>query len=50
MRERSTSAVLTNGSEDLVVVTPVGEDEPKRRGERVKTRADYDAFVPAAGS
>jgi len=50
MRERNTSAVLTNGAEDLAVVTPVGEDKPKKRSKRVKTRADHDAFVQAAGS
>lgn len=49
MREHNTSAVLTNGTENVAVVTPVGE-APKRRGKRGKTQADRDAFVQAAGS
>ncbi len=50
MRERNTSAVLINGAENVAVVTPVGEAGTKRRTKRVKTQADYDAFVSAAGS
>jgi hypothetical protein len=49
MRQRNTSAVLTNGAEDVAVVTPIGE-ATKPRGKRVKTQADHDAFVRAAGS
>ncbi|MHB8646759.1 MAG: hypothetical protein ACYDAR_13295 [Thermomicrobiales bacterium] len=49
MRQRNASAVLTNGTENVAVVTPVG-DAPKRRGKRARTQADHDAFVQAAGS
>ncbi len=50
MRRRNTSAVLTNGAEDVAVVTPVGESIPKKRAKRAKTQADHDAFIQAAGS
>lgn len=50
MRQRNTSAVLTNGTEDVAVVTPVGEDRSKRKHKRLKTQADHDAFIQAAGS
>ncbi|MGI8690174.1 MAG: hypothetical protein ACR2M3_16480 [Thermomicrobiales bacterium] len=49
MRQHNTSAVLTNGTEHVAVVIPVGE-APRRRGTRVKTQADRDAFLQAAGS
>lgn len=49
MRQRNTSAVLTNGTESVAVVTPIGE-ATKRRSKRVRTQADHDAFVSAAGS
>jgi len=49
MRQGNTSAVLTNGAEEVAVVTPVGEERPKK-SKRVKTQADRDAFVQAAGS
>lgn len=49
MRQRHTSAVLTNGTENVAVMTPVGE-APRRRRTRVKTQADHDAFIQAAGS
>jgi hypothetical protein len=52
MRRRNVSAVLTNGNEDVAVVTPVA-NMPRRGGKRShgrqKTEADVDAFLSAAG-
>jgi hypothetical protein len=49
MRQRNTSAFLTNGAENVAVVIPVGDEGPKKTT-RGKTQADHDAFIQAAGS
>jgi hypothetical protein len=41
--------VLRRDSEDLAVLSPVAPTS-KRRKRRVKTKADYEAFLASAGS
>ncbi len=41
--------LLGRDSEDLAIVAPV-TSSPKRRMPRAKTKADYEAFLSAAGS
>ena len=52
MRARNASAVLTNGNENVAVITPVAKismHDKKRPHGRQKTQADIDAFLSAAG-
>jgi hypothetical protein len=52
MRERNVSTLLTNGNEDVAVITPVtnlSKHGRKRPHGRQKTQADIDAFLSAAG-
>lgn len=50
IRQRNTSAVLRNGTEDVAVVTLIADGARQKRTKRKKTEADHDAFVQAAGS
>ncbi len=49
VRRSNTPRVLRVADEDVAVVVPVA-DRPKRRGKRLKTEADYQAFLASAGS
>ncbi len=49
VRKSEEPLVLRRDSEDLAILTPV-KFAPKRRPRRAKTKADYEAFLPAPGS
>ncbi len=49
VRRSNTPRVLRADNRDVAVVMPVAE-LPKRKGKRVKTDADYQAFLDSAGS
>ena len=49
VRGSEEARVLRNDGEDLAILTPLRAPS-KRRSRRVKTKADYEAFLAAAGS
>jgi hypothetical protein len=49
VRRNAEPRVLRRDSEDLAILTPV-KAAPRRKPRRVKTKADYEAFLSAAGS
>lgn len=49
VRRSKTPRVLRANNEDVAVVMPVA-DLPKGRSKRVKSDADYQAFLDSAGS
>lgn len=49
VRRNAEPRVLRRDSEDLAILTPV-KPAPRRKPRRGKTKADYEAFLSAAGS